>query len=885
MSSAGCGRRRPRPCACRWCTALRSRSSIATARPPTLQTPRRSRSSARHGLAPTPGDVPAVVGSTEHAPTRPRRATVPIRARRRWWRRQTVSLAGATSAPPASRTRCFSCPRTALRSTSRRGRNPRTRRRRGSSSAYRRAPAPRRRRPRPRRVPAPGGQRRARRAGAVRTGATPFNIAAAVTPAATPVLAGAPPYTVAAAGLVPAATEVLVGTAPLAASGGAPGPGQVTVSATSFTFAPPAAPEGTVAAPGPRQRHRVDPGGVGDPVNRDVERDRPGAVARASGRRRHGEPRWLGEVRLRAGRRVAWTRHRWQSHAYAEEHVLAITHSEVDRALEPRPTGRVAERTFCGRPSAPRPHRPPGGSAAGRRRPFAHLVGPSSSAAEAALLTLAPAAAVDPALTRVFGYLLDLTHPAHPTPALAPRFDQPPGPPPAPTAAGAVAARRAGGRPSSAAGLAGGRAAAARSAAADWSLGRPPPGTAAGAGRAHHRRGDRRVRQPAGGDGGGPSIEIELVGEPGSGRTARPRRPPRLRLPPPAADVAEHRQPGDPGGSDARGATGPAGGGRLVGYAERAARRLPGGRSVRTVSLAGRTRHGGPRGRRRFAARFVPAAPSAPAHRAVVVAHDAAPAGGRGWALRPAEVARAARVGRRRRRGRRGRPRFLTASRPDLLTPLPLPYLWTDLVLAPATLAHLRELEAQARHRGEVLDEWGFARLTALGRGTTALFSGPSGTGKTMAAQVLARSLGLELFRVDLAGVVNKYIGETEKHLRELFDMCERAPALLLFDEADALFGKRGAGQRRPRPLRQHRDRLPAPEDGAVRRARRSRHQPQGRPRQGVRPAPALHHRVRTAELEERARLWRLALEAALDAGGRALRRAGLGADWAASST
>ena len=113
-------------------------------------------------------------------------------------------------------------------------------------------------------------------------------------------------------------------------------------------------------------------------------------------------------------------------------------------------------------------------------------------------------------------------------------------------------------------------------------------------------------------------------------------------------------------------------------------------------------------------------------------------------------------------------------------------------MLAPATRAHLGELEAQARHRGEVLDDWGLARLTPLGRGTTALFSGPSGTGKTMAAQVLARELGLELLRVDLAGVVNKYVGETEKHLRELFDACERAPVLLLFDEADALFGKRG---------------------------------------------------------------------------------------------
>ena len=125
------------------------------------------------------------------------------------------------------------------------------------------------------------------------------------------------------------------------------------------------------------------------------------------------------------------------------------------------------------------------------------------------------------------------------------------------------------------------------------------------------------------------------------------------------------------------------------------------------------------------------------------------------------------------------------------MSPLPLPYTWDDLVLSPATAAHLRELEAQARDRGQVLDDWGFSRLTSPGRGTTALFSGPSGTGKTMAAQVLARSLGLDLYRVDLAGVVSKYIGETEKHLRALFEASERAPVLLLFDEADALFGKR----------------------------------------------------------------------------------------------
>jgi SpoVK/Ycf46/Vps4 family AAA+-type ATPase len=103
----------------------------------------------------------------------------------------------------------------------------------------------------------------------------------------------------------------------------------------------------------------------------------------------------------------------------------------------------------------------------------------------------------------------------------------------------------------------------------------------------------------------------------------------------------------------------------------------------------------------------------------------------------------------------------------------------------------LEELAAQARLGTEVLEDWGFERLCRMGRGLNVLFAGPSGTGKTMAAQVVARALGRELYRVDLAGVVNKYIGETEKRLKLVFKACERSAVVLFFDEADALFGQR----------------------------------------------------------------------------------------------
>jgi len=126
-----------------------------------------------------------------------------------------------------------------------------------------------------------------------------------------------------------------------------------------------------------------------------------------------------------------------------------------------------------------------------------------------------------------------------------------------------------------------------------------------------------------------------------------------------------------------------------------------------------------------------------------------------------------------------------------LATLLPTPYSWDDIVLPKETTTHLHEIETHVAHRVTVLDQWGFGKKRPLGRGVSALFAGPSGTGKTMATQVLAASMGVVLFRIDLASVVSKYIGETEKNLRQIFDEAERLNAVLFFDEADALFGKR----------------------------------------------------------------------------------------------
>ncbi|HEU4769751.1 MAG TPA: ATP-binding protein [Pyrinomonadaceae bacterium] len=116
---------------------------------------------------------------------------------------------------------------------------------------------------------------------------------------------------------------------------------------------------------------------------------------------------------------------------------------------------------------------------------------------------------------------------------------------------------------------------------------------------------------------------------------------------------------------------------------------------------------------------------------------------------------------------------------------------WADLVLPAQETNLLHQIAAQVSQRAKVYEEWGFSKKMNRGMGISALFAGDSGTGKTMAAEVIANELRLNLYRIDLSAVVSKYIGETEKNLRKLFDAAEDGGAILFFDEADALFGKR----------------------------------------------------------------------------------------------
>jgi hypothetical protein len=577
-----------------------------------------------------------------------------------------------------------------------------------------------------------------------------------------------------------------------------------------------AAATGTLGPPnGPAIRRA--PGGTGRPGGLD-ESGRPPAA----------EPRWLAEVRLRAARRVLWLRHVWAAELYGNEHLLAISHSEVDRALAPTAELAEAEQAFYRSDERAAMISAQLGALAGRPGDarLEHVVSTFGlSPADTAVLTLALAGAADPAIPRVFGYLLDRTEAADPTPWLAASLfglagERMPGPDTAlarwllaePLATGPESfAWSAGWRmdPLLLPALAGPAAAdgsgpetgRAAIAAADWSAGTSGRVIAAPPGPPLHAEAAEEITafvRTLGAGEAGPPVEIELVGAAGSGRTMlAAQAAARLGAQLVAVDSAMLVARADAVAAATREVRRARLDGSILAWENAEAwpaemwQAIPaapltfmsvqapmtGPASYRSIRRSVRC---GPIGRRERIQLWS------------ALAATPVPAPVADWALRPAEIRMAAHVA----------PagdhevgevcrRLLMSGTPELLTPLPLPFTWPDLVLAPGTTKHLREFETQAAERGRVLDDWGFSRLTPLGRGTTALFAGPSGTGKTMAAQVLARSLGLDLYRVDLAGVVSKYIGETEKHLRELFEACERAPVLLLFDEADALFGKR----------------------------------------------------------------------------------------------
>jgi SpoVK/Ycf46/Vps4 family AAA+-type ATPase len=118
-------------------------------------------------------------------------------------------------------------------------------------------------------------------------------------------------------------------------------------------------------------------------------------------------------------------------------------------------------------------------------------------------------------------------------------------------------------------------------------------------------------------------------------------------------------------------------------------------------------------------------------------------------------------------------------------------YAWEDIILPPDQMEILREIVNTVRARPLVLTEWGLGGKLVSSAGITALFAGPPGTGKTMAAEIIAGELALDLYKIDLSTIVSKYIGETEKNLEHIFQEAEASNAILFFDEADALFGKR----------------------------------------------------------------------------------------------
>jgi hypothetical protein len=521
------------------------------------------------------------------------------------------------------------------------------------------------------------------------------------------------------------------------------------------------------------------------------------------------EPAWVVEVRLRALRRVLWCRELWERNRYVGEDSLAISHSEVELALLPREELAILETEFAAGDERARRLTDDLDALPEDARWVALCSELELSVPEHALLALALAVELVPALRRVYGYVQNETTPLDATPALVadlwglaspPRFG-----------GDSALVRWATARPADAGAdplssstgwiadplilehlLAEGRSRVLGPLARPARLPDEP--------RLHGQEIDDVVRfvEAVSSEGGGRPLEVELVGPRGSGRTTLAgRAAARLGLELAAVDARRLAELADPGAAARRELRAA----RLTktALAWEHAEDLP-GPALDAIRDAARlsffeTEQPSAGGDGEAIRRSYPIPPLTRSERLRLWQGGPggpAPEPVMEWALRPAEIETLAEVAAAGDEAVREVCRRLLVEAPhELLAPLPQPYVWDDLIVAPQLEAHLREFEAQAQARGEVLDDWGFARLTPLGRGVTALFAGPSGTGKTMAAQVLARSLGVELYRVDLAGVVNKYIGETEKHLRAVFAACERSPVMLFFDEADALFGRR----------------------------------------------------------------------------------------------
>jgi ATPase family associated with various cellular activities (AAA) len=531
------------------------------------------------------------------------------------------------------------------------------------------------------------------------------------------------------------------------------------------------------------------------------------------------EPLWLHEVRLRAMRRVLFVREQWRSSSYPGEEHLAISHSEVDRAFTPSPFINDLASSFY------RTHEKAASLSAAidqlAQEPadevWSHLIQTLGVAPqEENLLRLALAAAADPRLGRVFGYLEDGTTSSGATMALADQIFDTPGarvPPPSSavwqwrllepnTPPGISPSSNTVFRadPSLLDTLLG------RVDKADWSPGttgrviQAPSGGGIRSQLAHdiatfanHVLVEADPRSPV-------HVEAELVGPQGSGRkTLAAATSDLLQMALIAVDCAYFAEAADPEllvVREVRRA--------LLSKAALAIfnhERLPA--TVRSISSACPLTFSCVEKSRSeqicdavITVRRSYQIPALDRGQRLALWSELstakAPSPVENWDLRASEIRVASKALPAGQAAVEEVCRTTTtAGIDDLLTRLPTGPTWEDLIVPAETLVHLKELEAQVRLKDDVLDDWGFSRLTLLGRGTAALFSGPSGTGKTMTAQVLAAALGLDCLRIDLAGVVSKYIGDTEKQLRKVFEVCERTPALLFFDEADALFGKR----------------------------------------------------------------------------------------------